>query len=75
MALQRRQLVVLGSAFGLSQGIVLSMLESARAAGGRTRPDLAKVVADPAKLATLRGAVKGMKDRSKADKHDPLGWD
>lgn len=70
--ISRRQLLAAASAYAVLQAT--SPLSRANADTIRVRENVTKFAQSPQKVAALRAAVKRMKDRTKANKDDPLGW-
>lgn len=75
MSFTRRNLLAFGSGLGLT-GSLASIAEATDQPGTplRVRQNITEFAQDPGKVSALRKAVGRMKDKSKANPHDPYGW-
>jgi tyrosinase len=74
MDVSRRFLFRAAACLGLSSRL-FSLFEDAAAANPvRLRQNIKIFAEDPGKVRALRGAVRRMKERSAANRHDPFGW-
>jgi tyrosinase len=75
MTISRRTVVGFAASFGLSKSLFATFEAAAQSPTLRVRENIGTFSTDATKVACLRAAVGQMKQKSKANKHDPFGWD
>lgn len=75
MRISRRAVLAYGTLLGFPQILIETAASLAQAGPVRVRQNIERFAQDPQKVKALRDGVGKMKERSRANRDDPRGWD
>ena len=74
MVSSRRDMLCLLACLAVSQYLSARKASAEAVAAVRIRENITEFIKDTRKVEALRAGVRRMKERSRANRHDPLGW-